>query len=221
MAGFARVALEGEYHGQEVVNVLHYRSSGWLPGQGNPFDDTLAFLDAVLAEIQTEYLGCMSQGYKLNTITGVGYNDDYTIATPSPLVRTVNEFGTFAADVTNGAAGCGTISLRCGPQVQINNVGSSRRNRGYLAVGPLIDSHVDNESHISGTVFTAFDALAQHLDNSIIVVAPAVTLIPIRIHEKWTVVLGQRVLLWRTYSDVLGYSVRRLATFRRSRQPEA
>lgn len=221
MSGFARVAFEGEYHGQEIVNILYYRSTQWLPGQGNPFDDTLAFLDAIIAAMKPEFLACQLMGYKLNVLTGVGYNDDYSIATPSPLVRTVNEFGTFATDTSNGAAGCGTISLRCGAQVQINGTGHSLRNRGYISIGPLSDGHVDSDSHISGSLFSAFDAFAQKLDNGLTVVAPAVTLTPIRIHDAYLRIGPLATKTGKTYSDVLGYSVRRLATYRRSRQPEA
>jgi hypothetical protein len=221
MAGFARVALEGEYRNQTIVNVLHYRSTAWLPLQGNPFEDVTTFIDAILGQVQTSFLACMLPGYKLNVMTGVGYSDSYGIVTPSPLVRTINQFGTFATDSSNGAAGAGTLSLRCGPQVQVNGIGTSRRNRGYLALGPLKDDHVDEESHISGAVFDAFNVFAQDVAAPITLLDPAVVLTPIRIHEKWIGAPPVRILVWRTYSDVLGYTVRRLATFRRSRQPEA
>jgi len=60
---------------------------------------------------------------------------------------------------------------------------------------------------------------AEVVDDQIIMISPPATLIPIRIHEKW-----QRlpkplpdVLLWRTYSDVLGYTLPRFGAVRRSR----
>lgn len=221
MAGFGKVAFKGEYQGQQVVNVFHYRSTAWLPGQGNPFDDTLAFVDAVIAKQKAAFLALMVNGYKLNTVEGVGYDDAYTIVTPSPLVRTVNEFGTAGAGSTNGAANCAILGLRCGAQTTINGIGESKRNRGYLALGPLLDSEVDEASHISGNVFSLMNSLGALLDDGITVVAPAVTLTPIRIHEKWQTVLGVKVLIFRTYSDILGYTIRRVASFRRSRVPEA
>lgn len=221
MAGFFRVAFKAEFKNQPVVNLFHFRSAAWLPGGGNPFDDTLNVLDAVIAAYKTEWLDCMSNLYKLNTVEGIGYSDAYTIVTPSPQVRTINEFGTFVGTATNGAASCAILSLRCGEQHQINGVGSSKRNRGYLAVGPLADVHVDDESHISGTMFDHLDTLAQKLDDSLTLLVPAITLVPIRVHEKWVGFGPVRILTFRTYSDVLGYAIRRVASFRRSRQPSA
>lgn len=221
MAGFARVAFEGEYKNQQIVNVFHYRSEAWLPGQGNPFDDTLAFVDAVIAHQKTAFLGAVPIEYKLNTVSAVGYSDDYSVATPSPLVRTVNEFGARNQTATNGAAGCVILSLRCGAQVQINGIGTSLRNRGYLAVGPVADIDVDAETHISGDLMAGMSTFAAKLDDPIVVLSPAVTLIPIRVHAKWLGKAPLRVLVFRTYSDVLGYQVNRVASYRRSRRPEA
>jgi hypothetical protein len=221
MAGFARVSFEGEYFNQQVVNVFHFRSSGWLPGQGNPFDDVLNFVDAVITEYEASFLAMHDADYTLENVKAVGYNDTYGLVTSSPLVRNVHAVGTKSGGATNGAAPCAIIGLRCGDQVQINGTGNSKRNRGYVAVGPLNDADVDNYSHLSTAQASLIDAFAQHLDNQITMLVPAVTLIPIRVHEKFSTVLGLKVLDWRTYSDVLGYTVNRVASYRRSRQPEA
>jgi hypothetical protein len=221
MSGFFQVAFKGEYFNQAIVNILHYRSAEWLPGQGNPFDDTLAALDAVVLKTKTALLNCLPTDYTLQTVEGVGYDDTYKIVTPSPMVRTISAAGTYSDTLSMGAAQCAIISLRCGGQVQINLLGQSLRNRGYVAIGPLPEAAVDNYSHLTATPEARLDVLAQTLDDSIIMLAPAVTLVPIRIHEKWANILGVKVLQWRTYSDVLGYAVRRVASYRRSRQPEA
>lgn len=220
MAGFGRVAFEGEFHNQKVVNVFHFRSTDWLPGAGNPFDDVYAFLGAIRDNWVTAFLANLPYGYKLNTLTGVGYDDSYTIVTPSPLVLTIDSFGTGWSGATNGAAPCSIISWRCGPQVQINGVGTSKRNRGYSAIGPVADLAVDDESHINGTLFGSLQTLGGLVMTPIVVLVPAVTLIPIIVHEKWATLLGHKVLTWRTYSDIQGYAVRRVASYRRSRQPE-
>jgi hypothetical protein len=220
MAGFMKLSLVGEYSNQKVVNVLHYRSATWTPGQGNPFDDILAAMDDVWTALSTAWLGALPSGYKLNELNGVGYDDAYGIVTPSPLIRTIDEFGGLPGN-TNGAAPCVIVSLRCGAQVQINNVGTSLRNRGYLAVGPVRDVDVDELSHIGGVLFADMDALAQEVCATVVSLGTLGSIIPIRVHEKWARVLGVDVLLWRTYSDVLGYRVNRVASFRRSRVPEA
>jgi hypothetical protein len=219
MSGFGKITFKGEYANQPVVNVLHYRSTDWLPGGGNPFNDVLAFVDAVILTVKPKLINTLPSGYKLNDVEGVGYDDTYNIVTASPLVRTVNEFGTAGTGDTNGSAPCMIIGLRCGEQVQINNLGKSKRNRGYLAIGPTIDGAVDVYSHISGIQFALNELLAQAVASPVVVLLPPCTLTPIRIHEKWTTVLGAKVLLWRTYSDVLGYRINRVASYRRSRQP--
>jgi hypothetical protein len=221
MAGFGRVSFEGEFQGQQVVNVLHYRSTEWLPLGGNPFDDVANFLATISTALVPSFLDCMSDGYKLNTLTGIGYDDTFHVVTPSPLVLTENEFGTGFTGATQGAAGCAIVSWRCGPQVQINNIGTSKRNRGYMAIGPQNDASVDDLSHISGALFTKLEAFAAAVQSPLTNLLPPCTLTPIVLHEKYTTVLGVRVLTWRTYSDIMGFAVRRVASFRRSRRPEA
>jgi len=220
MSGFGKVTFVGEYFNQAVVNVLHYRAAGWVPGAGNPFDDVDAFVEAVVTEVQASLLAALPADYRLNTVEGVGYDDSYAIVTGSPIIKTVNTVGSLAG-ATNGAPSCCIIGLRCGEQVQINGTGKSLRNRGYVAAGPLRDDDVDSYQHIIPAQYARMETLAGHLDNQVAIVGGLVTLIPIRIHEKFQSILGHQVLLWRTYSDVLGYRVQRVSSYRRSRQAEA
>jgi hypothetical protein len=221
MSGFCRVSFEGEFFNQQVVNVFHYRSATWLPGGGNPFDDVLATMDDIITELKTEFLNNMNPNYTLANVKGVGYDDAYGIVTSSPLVRNLGEAGTAGIGVTNGAAPCAIIGLRCGEQVQINGLVKSKRNRGYLAIGPLSDTWVDDFSHIVPSIITNLDGFAQLVDNQIVSLGAMGTLIPVRIHEVYSQPPLPHVLVGRTYSDVLGYTVNRVASYRRSRQPEA
>ena len=221
MAGFGKVTFIGEYFNQKIVNVMHYRSADWLPLAGNPFDDVLAFVDSAIVDIKPALLLCLPSDYTLQTVEGVGYDDAYNIVTASPLVRTVGEQGVLTGAQTMGAASTAIISLRCGPQFPINPGGVSKRNRGYLAIGPMLETNVDNYSHILDIEMTRLTNLAQKVAETRTVVLPPTTFIPIRIHEKYTNILGVHHLDWRTYSDVLGYRVNRVASYRKSRQPEA
>lgn len=221
MAGFGKVTLIGEYFNQKVINVFWYRSTAWLPLQGNPFDDVLAFVDAVLGEVQSHMLNALPSDYTLRTAEGIGYDDNFDVVTASPLIRTVNAAGALATSSTMGAASVGIVSLRCGPQQSIQAGGISKRNRGYLAIGPLRETDVDNYSHISSGQDLRLQAIGDHAANPITVIAPAVILTPIRIHEKYTQIGPVKVLSWRTYSDVQGYRVNAVASYRKSRQPEA
>jgi len=221
MAGFGRFSFDGEYHNQTVENIFHFRSTDWLPNEGNPFTEFTAFLDAIASLWVTPFLDSQIKGYKLNTVSGVGYDDGYAIVTPSPLVKTINAFGNGANDSSDGAASCAIVGWRCGPQVQINGTGTSKRNRGYSALGPLADTVVDAESHINGDQFALLDAFAAVVETPVTVLLPLVTLQPVIIHEKFSTVLGHKILDWRTYSDIQGYAIRRVASYRRSRRPEA
>jgi hypothetical protein len=221
MAGFGKVVYQGEYFNQKVVNILWYRSAAWLPGQGNPFDDVSAFLASVDTTVTVPLCNCLPDDYKLATIEGVGYDDSFQIITPSPVIYTVSQTGNRVSLASNGAAPCAIIDLRCGAQVPINGLGTSKRDRGYVAIGPMCDADIDDYSHVVPAEVTLLETLAANLMLPIVIVNPAVTLQPIRIHQKFHTILGVKTLAWRTYSDVLGYGVRRLAAVRRSRFPEA
>jgi len=221
MAGFGKITFYGEYFNQAIVNIFWFRSTEWLPLQGNPFDDSLAFIDAFLTHVQTAWLTNLPTDYQLREVQGTGYADDFKIVTASPVVRTVGANGSITNDTTTGAPTVAVIALRCGTQVQINGIGQSKRNRGYIAYGPIGDGYVDNYAHLSPGMQGALESLAALLDDNITVLNPAVTLHPIRIHEKTVQAGPLKVLQYRTYSDITGYAVRRLASYRRSRQPEA
>lgn len=219
--GFFKVAFVAEHYGNSIVNVLHFRSHDWAWNTGNPFDDVQATLEAVYAELGGPWLSCHNQDTRLLRLEGVGYDDAYNIVTASPLVKTVDLPGTRNSNETTGSFISANVGLRCGEQVQINNIGKSKRNRGYLSIGPIGEADVDAWGHLSLAVTGLLDDFAQHLDNTITMLAPATQLVPVRVHEKWIGVLGKRVLEWRTYSDVLGYTVPRSAAVRRSRMSEA
>jgi hypothetical protein len=221
MAGFGKVTFIGEYFNQSIVNCFWFRSNEWLSGQGNPFDDVLAFVDTVLLRYKATYLACLPTDYTLLRAEGVGYNDGLGIVTASPLVRTVNENGGISG-ASNGAAPCAIIDLRCGEVSMISGVGNTMRNRGYVAIGPIVDGHVDSYSHITPGLEAVLNDFAQNLDDTLTCLSPSVSLIPIRIHSLSSGLPKFRIpKTGKGRSDVLGYSVRRVASYRRSREPEA
>jgi hypothetical protein len=85
----------------------------------------------------------------------------------------------------------------------------------------MVDEYVDDYSHLTPEIQANLEGFAQHLDDELINILPPCHLIPIRIHEKWLVVGPLRTLIFRTYSDVKGYRVNNVATYRKSRKPEA
>lgn len=223
MAGFMKFSIIAEHYGNKIVNVLHYRSEEWLPWQGNPFDDTLAAVDAVWTHLSTVWRAAHNQDTRILRVEGVGYDDAYATVTAAPLVRTVDLAGTSSELECSGSYQSATIGLQCGHQEQINGVGTSKRNRGYLSIGPIPEAAIDSYGHITSGWHGLLNNVGDYVSDSITIVAPAVTLIPIRIHEKWTRLPSPMpdVLMFRTYSDVLGYTIPRKASVRRSRMGEA
>lgn len=217
MAGFGSVTWVGEYMGAEIINKFWYRSTAWLPLQGNPFDDMLVFVDACRDAMIDQYLAIQPSTYTLLRLEGVGYDDAFNIVTSSPVMRTVNLPGDNVAYDTSGAYQSATLSLRCGEQVQINGLAKSKRNRGYLSIGPVGEPHIDAYGKLSATYLSWLKFLADAVDDTLTIVSPAVSLIPIRIHEVWTKVLTAWVLTGRTYSDINGYKLPDYASVRKSR----
>lgn len=221
MSGFGKVTFVAEHFTNTIVNVLYFRSADWLPGQGNPFDDVQAFVDAVWSAHDDGWKYTHNTDTTLLRLEGVGYDDAFNIVTSSPIIKTINQAGIANNQATTGSFVSANIGLRCGEQVQINGVSKSKRNRGYLSVGPMAEADVDSYGHLSVGATDNLETWAQVLDDSIVLLVPQVTLIPIRIHEKWIGILGNRTLLWRTYSDIKGYTLPRMASVRRSRMGEA
>jgi hypothetical protein len=219
MSGFCRIILQGEYFSQAIVNTFAYRSEDWLPGGGNPFDDATAFVEAFLSHCKTPFLQCLNQDYTLLRAQGIGYDDSLNIVTASPVVITVNEHGTSSNPGTTGAIITAPLHFRLGEQVQITGIEKSKRNRGYIALGPMLEADCDDYGHLSDTFVNGpLTTLAGVLDDNLIVLTPvAATLIPIRFHEHK--VLG--VVDGRTYSDIKGYTLPRRFGTRKSRMAEA
>jgi hypothetical protein len=221
MAGFGSATFVGEYYGQSIVNKLWYRSAGWTPLSGNPFDDVQSFVDTVDTGITAYLLGCLTANYTLLRIEGVGYDDQFNLVTSSPIVKTKGSHGTDTATDTSGAIITANLGLRCGEQVTINGIGKSKRNRGYLAIGPVPEIDVDNYGHIVPAYQAVVDAFGQACLDTLTDLGAMSSLIPIRLHEKWLTVGPLRTIIFRTYSDVLGYTVPRRMGTRRSRLTEA
>ena len=219
MAGFGRFAFEGEFFGQSIVNVLWFRSDvlTWL--EGNVFQTAQNVTNVVATSIGPALRACMLADYTLLRVSCTPYNDQLHPVLGSPIIASVNLPGILASAATSGAPQAVTLGLKCGPQHQITGVTQSRRNRGYLSVGPVSESVVDNYAHVDRTslFFTALQFFADTLLNIQIVAVPSCDLVPIRIHRIKTLGIWSGV----TYSDIQGYELPRVATYRRSRQPEA
>lgn len=218
MAGFGKFTVVSEYFDQSIINILWYRSDNLTWIEGNLFEQSQNITDTVANTVVPAFQSCMLADVTIQRIECTPYSDALAPLLGSPLIHTVNVNGSRGSLATNGAAQAATLGLKCGIQHQITGVTKSKRNRGYLSIGPLADAWVDNYGHLTDAMFNSqLENLANVLTDTIIILDPPCDLVPVRIHRIKTLGVWTGV----TYSDIIGYAMPRKATFRRSRLPEA
>jgi len=218
MAGFGKFTFIAEFFNQLIVNILWYRADALQWNAGNVFENAQSVTDTVADLMTPLFRDIMVSNSTLLRVEGTPYDDAMNPLIGSPYVKTINMAGLLTGTPTMGAATCAIIGLKCASQHQITGTGTSKRNRGYVAVGPISENWCDDYSHLSAEYVTGkLKPLADGLIRKIDVLLPPCELTPIRIHQK-------RVLLnlgWMTYSDAVGYTLPRVVSYRRSRVPEA
>ena len=227
MGGFLKIAIQAEHFGQSIVNTFGYRSEDWpWLGVGNPFSDVGKVIDDFWANIHAEWLALFNANYRVLQVSGTALTDGWSIATPQPVIKTINAAGSasmLTAGETTGSSVCATLGFIMGSQVQILGSGHSPRNRGYIHLGPVPETYCDSYGHLVNGYPEGVDALAQKLDDTLIDVTLTASFIPVRFHMKRTKVpvVGGYITNYLTYSDIKGYRLPRRASWRRSRMPEA
>lgn len=226
MAGFLKINVIAEHFAQSIVNTFCYRSVEWNPLGGDPFGDALKVMDDFWTNVQSEWLNSFNANYRVLRMEGTVHGNTFNIVNNSPAVRTVDATGLNTASTaqeTSGSSVCAILGWYLGQQTNISGIGQSPRNRGYIALGPVPEVFVDSYGHFDPDYITQINSLAAKLDDQLIDIPLTSTFIPVRIHQKFgPKILGlPRVVLYRTYSDVIGYRLPRVASWRRSRMPEA
>jgi hypothetical protein len=112
------------------------------------------------------------------------------------------------------------IRMNLEPTTILGN-GIKPPKRGYIAVGPIESSNIDNSGHLIDAIFLnlvhPFHALTDALSSNLTNLVPPVQFWPIRVHQEK--VLG--LFKIRSYADISSCTLRRLTTYRRSRMAEA
>jgi len=218
MAGFGKITVVGNAGGQNIVNVFWYRSEQWFPLLGDPFTTMQEVIDHwILVNLNT-WLFCHPGAYVLQRVEGVGYNNAMVEQDGSTAVRTVQEVGTGNGGEFDSYALTANITWICGPQHQISGVGSSQRNRGTTAIGPVASEKISDSGHFVGNYISQdVDAAANTLRSQLVDFQAISNLTPVRLHTA--VALG--IKTGTTWSDILGYKLPTKVSVRRSRLPEA
>ena len=215
---FYKAVLNGSAQGQDIKNVLYYRSGIGVDVSGLTLAGTEALAGNIKQEIWPKMKVIMPDDYTLETIDVSAINDEFQLVYQMPYSELVMEAGTQGAPIV-GPAQCMNVKFNLEPTSILNGIKPPAR--GYIAVGPLPGGTVEETgflsvAHMNSANTQAFVAsLAANIKQLLPV--PFVWY-PIRL--KQSRILGGLVH-WEAYSDVKGAVLSRRASFRRSRMPES
>lgn len=209
------VALNGICAGQDIVNVLYYRTVSPIV----TIADFLDYAAAIAAEVDENIWDRASgddmrfllpDDYTLTNITVNGMDDDGVQLTTTPYVRPVNETGSNTVNFDTPAL-CAILKFNLEPAF---GPGVGLPTRGYLALGPLSNDDVASSGLINAANLITIQGVANRFAENIITVAPVGTFFPVRIRINPT---GLPFPLG--YRDISSVAVRPAASFRKSRMP--
>jgi hypothetical protein len=159
--------------------------------------------------------------YELQQIDSYVYNDqDFNLVYQSPYTTGVQEFGLETSPTLNGPAPCGILKFILENRAILTN-GYKPPKRGYLAIGPLSDSLIENDGSLRMTegLDLKWGAICAMLANNVETILPIPAVFyPVRVHsERIGLALKLKIV---SYSDVQAAVMRHFSSFRRSRMPE-
>lgn len=214
-----KVVLNGASHGVSIQNVLYYRLGvGFDPselGLGGGQQVCEAVRDTVWPALKAAH----DTGYTLDSIQAYVFDDaTFDLFYQEPYTLNIDEAGAITAD-TDGTAEVLIIKYQLEPTILVAN-GPKPPRRGYFAFGPVISGWVNNAGHYDNTTngdnTNKMAAVATALAANLTTITPPASYWPIRVHQEK--VLG--IFKITSFTDISAATVRSLASWRRSRQPE-
>lgn len=214
-----RLVMNGSCEGQKIVNNFAYRVGVGVDIAGFAVGGAKALADTFVDQVWPDVKACLPTSYTLENVTAYPlHGETFELLYQNPWTKNVLENGTGNAE-TDGPAMCAIIKFNLEPTTPFGN-GIYPPKRGYVALGPLFSGWINNKGQIIDEVFLdgatrlnkAATAMAANLESLV----PPVVFFPIRV--KTDRVLGLfKVVSW---ADVGGATLRRNASFRRSRMVE-
>ena len=215
---FYKVVLNGASMGQDIKNVLYYRSGLGVDVLGLTLAGTEALAGNIKQEVWPALKQWLTTDYVLETIDVSAINDEFQLVYQMPFSLPVGETGV-EDRVLAGPALCANFKFNLEPTGIANGI--KPPSRGYIAFGPIAPVYVEEsgffsaETMASSRVTGIQAALSQNIEQLIPV---GFVWYPIRL--KQSRILGGLVH-WEAYADIKGCVLSRRASFRRSRMPEA
>jgi hypothetical protein len=215
---FYKVVLNGQCQGQDVKNILYYRTGLGVDLSGFTLGGTRELATLVREFIWTAARVILPTAYRLESITASVYNDGtFDLLYQNPTVIGVGEDG-LANGSLNGPATTAIINFSLEPTL-IGANGLKPPKKGYIAFGPLMDTWINDDGTVRKDIATniLWSALETALTMDLINVLPPAVFFPVRMHQDK--ILG--IFKFTSFADINGASVRNQSSWRRSRMPEA
>ena len=214
-----KAVINGMAHGQKIVNNLYYRTGIGFELAGLEVGGAKALAASLKAQVAPKMLDCLPSSYEMVDITVYPYDDgSFNLLYQNPWAEPVAQNGT-VSEQTDGVSNVMVLKFNLEP-TQILGNGVKPPKRGYIALGPVASAWITDDGHIDPAQWVLPNwkpnVLAAALAGNIESLLPPVVWYPIRVSQMK--VLG--VFKITSFADVGGCVVRRLASFRRSRQPE-
>jgi hypothetical protein len=216
-----KVVLDGSFQGQKINNILYYRNGAGLDIGGLTLGGAKEVADAVKAIVWPALKVVLPDTYILNQINSYVYNDQtFDLLYQVPFTLGVQETGLENGHSYNGPAVCAIMKFILEPHIVLAN-GVKPPVRGYLAIGPISDTRVNNDGSLSlvEPQNLQWDAICAVMANNVYTVLPIpAAFFPIRVHQDKVGIVEK--LKITSFSDVQACVMRHQTSFRRSRMPE-
>jgi hypothetical protein len=214
-----KTVLHGSCFGQEIDNILYYRTGLGVDISGLTLSGAGEVNNLVKLHVWPAIKTLLSSNYTLNEIVTYVINENsFDFVYQNPQSLPVVEAAT-GGEATDGIAPCLICKLNLEPTTVFAN-GVAAPKRGYLAFGPVASTWIDSDGHIHGDYYTATNGelvnVATAVSQNLVSVIPPALFFPVRVHQAK--VAG--IFKIQSYADIDRAEFRRLASFRRSRQPE-
>lgn len=219
---FFKVVMNGSCQGQDIRNILYYRSGFGVDLSQFGFAVGLQVAMAVKAHVWTGAMRrVMPNDYSLDSIDVYPINDAFKWIYQNPAHQLVGEAGQ-ELNAHPGVSVCANIAFSLEPTAILAN-GIKPPKRGYIAVGPIPSAWITEGGMLTDGVYLdpdhALNVLGENLSSNVpFTLGVGTDLYPIRMKAKRGVF--DNLTPYESFADINGYYTSRRVSFRRSRQPE-
>ena len=143
---FYKVVLNGASMGQDIKNVLYYRSGLGVDVLGLTLAGTEALAGNIKQEVWPALKQWLTTDYVLETIDVSAINDEFQLVYQMPFSLPVGETGV-EDRVLAGPALCANFKFNLEPTGIANGI--KPPSRGYIAFGPIAPVYVEKAVFLS------------------------------------------------------------------------